>query len=415
MSEPSAAPPTDAPKHRGAQGAPVSTSVAPADPVTDDGQDRARLAQVRRERDAQLLDLGGLVFDLHRFGRRRDDLVIGKLDGLLATERRRREHEADLGEDRAPMRCPACTTSLLPGQEWCLECGTDVLTVAEQSAPFAEGSDADDPVGRPAPAEPQDVNGQQDANGQIDVAATARANGAVAPRPGQPTAAAPPTSGVADAGEADEVKDGPPATGLTPAMGPRPAAAAAAQPPRRYTPIAAPTAAKAPRRRPVPVAIAGGALALVAVLAAVIIFASGGSEDAADQGAQPATPAPVVSATGDAEAAVPSAPVTPPEPTGPAAWPTAATGFTVILVTTDEPGATKFARQLFDAGVTTTGVIAGKDYQDGPSGLFQTFAGRFDTQAKAQASAGRLAAKGYQGFVQEIKPPAATPASATTR
>lgn len=374
MSEPSAAPPTGALKHNGAQGAPVSRSVGAAPPVTDDREDRVRLAQVRRERDAQLLDLGGLVFDLHRFGRRRDDLVIGKLDALLATERRRREHEADLGDDRAPMRCPSCTASLLPGQEWCLECGADALTVDEQAAPSATDSEADGPVGAPAPAETRDANGSQDDAGQIDVAATARTNGVAVPHPDDPTAA-----------------------------------------PRRYVPIAATPAPKAPRRRPAPVAIAGGALAMVAVLAAVIIFASRGSDDPAKPSARPATPAPVISATGDAEAAVPSTSVTPPEPTGPAAWPAGAKGFTVVLVTTDEPGATTFARQLFDAGVTTTGVIAGKDYQDGPAGLFQTFAGRFDTQAKAQASAARLAAKGYQGFVQEIKPPAGTPGSATIR
>src|SRR4051794_30018731 len=44
----------------------------------DRGRMRRRLRYVRRAREIALRDLGGLVFDLHRFGRERKDLIEAK-------------------------------------------------------------------------------------------------------------------------------------------------------------------------------------------------------------------------------------------------------------------------------------------------------------------------------------------------
>ncbi len=317
-----------------------SDSVATAvhDSSDDEQGARERLAQVRRERDAQLLDLGGLVFDLHRLGQRRDELVITKLDLLLTTERRRRDCEAQLGDLPVVLACLTCAAKLLPSQEWCLECGADVLT----------------------------------ANAQV--VAPAQTNGHVL-------------------------------------------SATNGHHPKLIQPITSPARASDPvptvetRRRQVSIGFGGGALALVAVLVAVVVFVARGSESSAISGDPAPAAVTAVATVPDVEEVTPSAPLSAPLPTGPEAWPAGVEAYTVIVVTTNnQSGADRLAAQLFKAGVTTTGVINGREYKDGPGGLYQTYAGRFDTKAQAQASADQLAAKGYDGFVQEIKAPATPPA-----
>src|SRR5690606_28511789 len=61
---------------------------------------RRRLRYLRRLRELAFRDLGGLVFDLHRFGRDRADLVQAKLEMLGGIDRELRTLESALRDRR---------------------------------------------------------------------------------------------------------------------------------------------------------------------------------------------------------------------------------------------------------------------------------------------------------------------------
>lgn len=110
---------------------PVSAS-APS--FRDRGKLRRRLRYLRRVRELGFRDLGGLVFDLDRFGRERPDLVRIKLDGLTAIDGELRTLELALDDVRAVEElqepgisaCASC--GALHGSEarFCPACGTPV-------------------------------------------------------------------------------------------------------------------------------------------------------------------------------------------------------------------------------------------------------------------------------------------------
>jgi hypothetical protein len=81
------------------------------------GRLRRRLRYLRRARELGYRDLGGFLFDLHRFGRESDDLVKNKLDALAAIDKELRSLETALGERRevAVLR--------EPGIGSCVRCG----------------------------------------------------------------------------------------------------------------------------------------------------------------------------------------------------------------------------------------------------------------------------------------------------
>jgi hypothetical protein len=81
------------------------------------GRLRRRLRYLRRARELGYRDLGGFIFDLHRFGREGADLVQSKLAALMAIDGELRALEAALGEHRevAVLR--------EPGIGSCLKCG----------------------------------------------------------------------------------------------------------------------------------------------------------------------------------------------------------------------------------------------------------------------------------------------------
>ncbi|UGS37695.1 zinc ribbon domain-containing protein [Capillimicrobium parvum] len=81
------------------------------------GRMRRRLRYVRRAREVALRDLGGLVFDMHRFGRDRNDLVDQKLTALSALDAEMRA----LGQ---ALEDPDGVTVLRePGLASCARCG----------------------------------------------------------------------------------------------------------------------------------------------------------------------------------------------------------------------------------------------------------------------------------------------------
>ena len=96
----SAARETERPPRNGSRGSPARRR-PPAKKLG--WLERARLARrvrrVRKQHESQLLDLGGLIFDMYRFGSTRQDLVREKLKLLFTGTGELRELEAQLGEE----------------------------------------------------------------------------------------------------------------------------------------------------------------------------------------------------------------------------------------------------------------------------------------------------------------------------
>src|SRR4051812_15845676 len=116
--------------------------VAPTRPsFRDRGRLRRRLRYLRRVRELGFRDLGGLAFDLHRFGRRNDELVLGKLAALDAVDRELRAIERVLDERRDIIElrepgvaaCPRCGALHGSDARFCPQCGTQF------SGPLAMG------------------------------------------------------------------------------------------------------------------------------------------------------------------------------------------------------------------------------------------------------------------------------------
>jgi hypothetical protein len=121
--------------------APVVTANAPS--FAERTRMRRRLRYLRRLRELAFRDLGGLTFDLHRFGRDRRDLVAAKLDALTAIDRELRALETGLNDRRALHElhepgiaaCPRCATLHGSDANFCPGCGTPLRgTVVREAA-----------------------------------------------------------------------------------------------------------------------------------------------------------------------------------------------------------------------------------------------------------------------------------------
>jgi hypothetical protein len=92
---------------------------------------RRRLRYLRRARELAFRDLGGFVFDAHRFDRRRDDIVAAKLKGLGGMDIELRSLESALDDRRELMLlhepgisvCPRCATLHASDANFCSGCG----------------------------------------------------------------------------------------------------------------------------------------------------------------------------------------------------------------------------------------------------------------------------------------------------
>jgi ribosomal protein L40E len=188
--------------------------VAPSRPsFRDRGRLRRRLRYLRRVRELGFRDLGGLVFDLHRFGRRNDELVLGKLAALDAVDRELRaiervlDERRDIVELREPgvAACPRCGALHGSDAKFCPQCGTQfsgplamvevggtTATPAEAAAPHVASQR---PAAEPEPLATTPVSG-------------ALADGEPVPPPpsDQPTAAMP---AVTPEGEDAKARDTP--------------------------------------------------------------------------------------------------------------------------------------------------------------------------------------------------------------
>jgi hypothetical protein len=112
------------------------------------GRMRRRARFLRKARELAYRDLGGLVFDLHRFGQRNDPLVLAKLATLRQIDTELRELEAVL-RDRRPVTvlrevgiaaCPRCAAIHGSDDRFCPGCGLAFDTNADRpisTAPVA--------------------------------------------------------------------------------------------------------------------------------------------------------------------------------------------------------------------------------------------------------------------------------------
>jgi hypothetical protein len=126
------------------------------------GRLRRRLRYLRRLREIALRDLGGLVYDLHRFRRERPELVAAKLGTLDAIDRELHVIEQALDDHRpvALLReagisgCVRCGALLSSDSRFCSNCGMplDAAPAKTAAAPDTPTATAYVPMPRdPAP------------------------------------------------------------------------------------------------------------------------------------------------------------------------------------------------------------------------------------------------------------------------
>ena len=134
------------------------------------GRMRRRARYLRRARELAYRDLGGLVFDLHRFGKRNDPVVMAKLAtlGQIDTELRaleealRDRHPVTVLHEVGIAACPRCAAIHGSDDRFCPGCGLAFDAKAERpisTAPVtaAAGATAPSPTqiqAAPTPAPP---------------------------------------------------------------------------------------------------------------------------------------------------------------------------------------------------------------------------------------------------------------------
>lgn len=115
----------------------------------DRGRVRRRVRYLRRVRELQLRDLGGLVFELRRFGRRREDLVNQKLTRLAETDEELRDLETLLADRRAIVElrepgiggtCSDCGALHGSADHYCAQCGRSLHPGAANGAATSEAT-----------------------------------------------------------------------------------------------------------------------------------------------------------------------------------------------------------------------------------------------------------------------------------
>ena len=153
---PQGAMPGEAPP-QGAMPGEAPPSQLPADPgFLQRGRLRRRARFLRAARELAYRDLGGLVFDLHRFGQRNDEVVTAKLETLRRIDEELRALE-DALKERSPITvlrevgvaaCPRCAAIHGSGDRFCPACG---MPVAPSERPIG-GAPAQPPA---SPAVPQ--------------------------------------------------------------------------------------------------------------------------------------------------------------------------------------------------------------------------------------------------------------------
>jgi hypothetical protein len=159
----------------------ATTETPPLEPLPpkasfrDRGKLRRRLRFLRRARELAYRDIGGLIFDMRRFGRNRQDLLDAKLGALGAVDQELRALERALDDRRSihELRepgissCPRCGALHDSEANFCPHCGLQIggpramgevggaIAAPPQAPPRPAGTSAHTTVAPPAPAPPQ--------------------------------------------------------------------------------------------------------------------------------------------------------------------------------------------------------------------------------------------------------------------
>jgi hypothetical protein len=129
---------------------------------------RRRARFLRKARELAYRDLGGLVYNLHRFGQRNDELVLNKLNTLGHIDTELRTLEKALGEretvtvlrEAGITACPRCAAIHSGDDRFCPNCGLSMsrhveLPIAGIPPAGAAPTTAREPApAAPAPAAP---------------------------------------------------------------------------------------------------------------------------------------------------------------------------------------------------------------------------------------------------------------------
>jgi hypothetical protein len=123
------------------------------------GRARRRARFLRKARELAYRDLGGLVFNLHRFGQRNDALVLAKLTTLGHIDAELRAIEGTLGEHRSITvlreagitACPRCAAIHGSEDSFCPNCGLSLRRHVDLPIAGASAAPATAAAGAPSP------------------------------------------------------------------------------------------------------------------------------------------------------------------------------------------------------------------------------------------------------------------------
>jgi hypothetical protein len=227
----------------GQPGGPEAAGSSPGPPgFGARGRLRRRARFLRKARELAYRDLGGLVFNLHRFGRRNDPLVLNKLNTLGHIDAELRTLETALGErdtvtvlhEAGITACPRCAAIHSGDDRFCPNCGLSMSRHVDLPI-------AGPPAATVAPSPAREAS---------PAAAPAAAATGAAPPPSGPATAAWPTPSAAQSGPAEQGDAS--AASAASAPGPAPTPVAKPNPPGRPAPAPPPAADGDDARAPAP-------------------------------------------------------------------------------------------------------------------------------------------------------------------
>jgi hypothetical protein len=159
VDQPPATTPAAAPAQPPDDSRPLEPAASPTPPgFGSRGRVRRRARFLRKARELAYRDLGGLVFSLHHFGQRNDELVLAKLSTLSRIDAELRALESSLAE-RQPVTvlreagitaCPRCAAIHSGEDRFCPSCGLPLSRNVD--LPIGAAPVAAAPAGAPATA-----------------------------------------------------------------------------------------------------------------------------------------------------------------------------------------------------------------------------------------------------------------------